>query len=433
MRTAILVSTHGRERRATLLSIAGALLVVAGCTDQIAPSAPASVRPSVHTQRSVTGQASDLVATPDGWYHRSCVHTIPNGATIALDGRRVTLRDGSSYQIPSCGQPGRVSIAEKGATGPNLNSWLEYAYYDPGTSWGTLNAGTHVPTAPTAAFDSSQVYYTFPGIQSASYIVQPVLTYGYAPDYGGNSWTAASWRCNSGSDCNHGTAISVASGDSVVGTVSASACSNGQCTWTITTLDVTSGVRSYYSAVDTSAYVDAVGGSVETYNLTTCHQLPADGMLYSAIGLYDQSNNQVTPSWTPVVQGDLSPSCGFGVDTTATSIQLLDDAGPSVTLSGPKSDTAYAYVTVTANASGGVTPYSYAWTVNGDANVCGDESACEAQLGAAYTATTFDVTVTDANEVTASGQLTVAACPSGSSPIKRAAASSAEPLNLCGP
>ncbi len=363
----------------------------------------------------MSGHVGDLVATPDGWYHRGCVHTIPNGATLALDGRKVTLRDGSSYEIPQCAQPGRVNVGGSGASGPNLNSWLEYADYDPGTSWGTLNAGTHVPPAPIASFDSSQVYYTFPGIQSASYIVQPVLTYGYAPDYGNNSWTAASWRCNTGSDCNHGTAISISPGDSVVGTVSASACLNGQCTWTITALDVTSNTRSVWSAVDTSAYVDAVGGAVETYNLTTCHQLPAHGVFYSGIGLYDQGNNEVSPSWTSHVQGGTSPSCALGVSTSASSVSLADDNGPVVSLSGPSSAPQYTDVLITANASDGETPYDYAWTVNGSSvSQCGDQSTCEAEIGAGGTVTTFAVTVTDADQLTASAQHGVTAeCPLG--------------------
>jgi len=148
---------------------------------------------------------SDLMPTPAGWYHSDCVHEVPNGAHGDIH-RRVHLPDGRSYQIPLCSHPGRVAppgpLPGARSTKPVLNGWLESAEYQPGGALGNINASWHVPAAPVEAFDSTpgstQVYYTFPGLQSSSYIIQPVLTYGFVRDisghydYGGNYWSAAS-------------------------------------------------------------------------------------------------------------------------------------------------------------------------------------------------------------------------------------------------
>lgn len=385
-------------------------VVAAACGDQSTPMVPTAAQSPPPPKAAVqSGPADDLVATPNGWYHRGCVHEVPNGAHLDIHGL-VKRLDGTTYQIALCSQPGRVANGGNAASGPTLSGWIERADYVPGTYWGTITASWHVPAAPTSAYASNQVYYTFPGIQSSAYIVQPVLTYGYAPDYGGNYWSAASWRCNTGSNCHHGPAISAAVGDSVLGSASATGCANGICTWTITIADVTSGARGSYSADDTSAYTDAVGGAVEVYNLTSCGQFPANGILYTGITLYDQSQNQATPSWSTSVASGGSPSCGLHITSSSTAVSLYDDVGPAVIVTGPTKATEYSYVTATAQASGGFTPYGYSWTVDGTA-ACGNQATCSAYIGAAGTFTLFAVTVTDAYQLTASGALNVNACP----------------------
>jgi hypothetical protein len=200
------------------------------------------------------------------------------------------------------------------------------------------------------------------------------------------------------------------------------------------TVDVTKGVRSNYAIDDTSAYPYAVGGSVEAFNLTSCNELPATGIFYTGITLYDQSNNLVTPHWNKNLQFGVSPSCGFKVDTTSATVSLYDDVGVAVSVSGPRTDTAYAYVTATAHASGGVTPYSYAWTINGT-TACGNSSTCSGYIGAAGSFTSFAVTVTDYYNFTASNSLLVSACPPpGRAPqITGSTSKQTPPPPLCGP
>jgi hypothetical protein len=159
---------------------------------------------------------------------------------------------------------------------------------------------------------------------------------------------------------------------------------------------------------DTSGFYYAVGGSLEVYDLTSCPDYPAGGTLLKGISLYNQSNTKVTPSWTKNVQYMPTPACGFSVDTTTSTVTLHDDPGPAVYVTGVNRALPDAYVTATAHASGGGTPYSYAWTINGS-SACGNSSACSGYIGANGTITNFIVTVTDADLLTATGELSVLA------------------------
>jgi len=381
-----------------------ATVVLGACSDHSLPESPtgSTVAPNLSTAPLDT----DLVATPAGWYHRDCVHAVANGAHVDIHGS-VRLPDGNVYQLPRCSHPGRVALAA-----PVDNGWIESGAYATGTSWGLLSANWTVPAQP-ASYASNQVYYSFPGIQSNNYIIQPVMTYGYAPGYGGNSWTAASWHCNDGSDCTHSAAITMAAGDVVLGTVSASGCANNVCTWTITTADVTKGTRSVYTVDDTAGYYYAVGGAVEAYGLTSCNQFPRNGVFYYNISLYDQNQQQASTTWTPNVQSDADPFCAFNVTSTPSTINLYHNDGLDVSVSGPQTGVEYSYVTVTASVAEGAAPFSYSWTINGSP-ACSNQSTCNGQLGAAYTSTSFAVTVTDANRQQASASTAVTACPTRS-------------------
>jgi len=222
-----------------------------------------------------------------------------------------------------------------------------------------------------------QVFYSFPGLENIDddtvYILQPVIQYGYNSYFGGSYWTAASWRCDGDSGtCMHGTPIPIGDSDSVLGTIDASACVNGRCTWTTVVVDVTRDTRSNWTATDTVNYNWTTGGAVEVrggggLGLTQCNQFPDTGVFYAGISLYDANWTRLTPAWDTVVQPNVSPSCGFDVATTSTTVNVTYNPPPpppslSASISGPSQVRQNCEYTWSASVSGGQSPYSYQWS-----------------------------------------------------------------------
>lgn len=356
--------------------IIGIGLVATGCND--APTFPESGSSAEEARLQVVGTPSvsllrvapraELVATPNGWYHESCVHEIPDGAVTHQDGT-TTLRDGSPFEVPECLYPGRRNrdgVRELTAA-PVNEGWMEYAHYSlsGGDSYRELSANWTVPNTPLGSYSSPRNYYTFPGFQGGGYILQPVLSYGYAPGYGGLYWRLASWRCNDGSNCTHSAAISASPGNAILGTIQASNCSQGQCLWTVTTRNQSTQTQTTRSWTDTEAYTFATGGAVEVNDITMCSQYPSNGVAYTSISLKDQTYAAVSPSWTAWYDWNATPWCDLDIDYTATSVTLshppmyVDIDGPSLV----SSSGTYQW---SADVTGGAGGYSYEWSYRTD-------------------------------------------------------------------
>ena len=322
--------------------------------------------------------------TPAGWYHRSCVHEVPNGARVGRD-RVVTRNDGTSYHVPECMYPGRRSktgqrIAEDRTTPPINNGWMEWAQYSlSGDSrFRGLSARWDTPSAPAGSYSTGQVYYTFPGLVSTTghpYIIQPVLQYGNNGAFGGSYWVAASWHCDDGSDCSYSTPISVSAQDDMLGTVTASDCQSGECSWTIITRDLTRETQSTFVVTDVDQYPVAIGGAVEVYGLSACSQYPSTGVFYSALSLSDHNGQGVTPSWSTTVAANPSPECSFSVSATTYTVDLYHNPPPPptdwATIVGPDEmkpeDTCYWYVSTNVGDA------SIEWTVNEEVEPIGTD------------------------------------------------------------
>jgi len=362
---------------------------LAACESQPAPQTSPDL--------SVAGSLTDpnYVQTPAGQYHISCVHEIPNGAHVDFRTMTVTRSDRTSFQIPACSQPihpNLPSLHGRGTLGPTNDGWIEWAsdQVAAGSNYADLSAAWRVPVVPSGSYSGTQLYYSFPGLENVGdvnvYIIQPVLQFGNNNQFGGSYWSAASWRCNSGSDCLHGTPITVSPGDSVIGTVDASACVGGTCTWTIAIVDVTQGTRSNWTATDTQNYTWATGGAVEVYGLTSCSQYPDTVIAYGGISLLDQTGTQLSPNWGHNVQSGTTPSCGFDLASGPGSVDLYYNRPPpppppptlTVQLSGPTTINAKGSYSWTATPSGGTGAYSYQWSVTYD-------SGPQYQLGSSAT------------------------------------------------
>jgi hypothetical protein len=388
------------------------------------PTAPRAAFASAPDAETLVQEG--YVLTPIGWLHKSCVHGIPSGARQV--GNVVTLASGASYRIPECHFPAyrnALAGAKSAQIVPQDTGWDEWAVNSVTTTpYRHISASWKVPQGPEQGYSGIQVYATFPGLQNTSrtdYILQPVLEWGNGgfDDFGGNYWYATSWHCHNKNACTHSTPILYPSvGDSLYGTVDASSCGDGMCTWTDTVEDVTKGTISTRSWSDSDNYVFAFGGVIETHSavggFTSCSEFPSQPMVYTGVTLSD-ANGVITPTLEPGYDSAsiASPDCGFKVlIPNSFAVTLLENpVAASVSAVSPAPP--YSDVTAYATATGGLPPYTYAWSVNG-VDACGNQSSCTAEIGADGTTTTFTVDVTDAQPESAGASVSVlAGCTPG--------------------
>lgn len=368
----------------SLLSLL-ALLVAAACTERPTAVQTPAGKPSLAGVTPI----GDYVATPHGWYHRSCVHEIPSGARVDAGGL-VTRRDGSTYAIPKCLYPSyraawHAAASAAGIVGPFAvaldTSWPGSAWitetattaFDNGDRFRKLTAKWHVPSAPLGSYPSGTVrtYYAFPALETLWYNdLMPALQYGYNGEFGGSYWTLASWWVTDSLGGLYSTPDTIVQpGDQIYGSVTASSCTRGtpgMCTWTVFSADSTyPRIRSTIDTVarDSDTYGGAYGGRVEAYNVTSCDEYPSPGVFFNNIALSDTAGSLSSRSWLNFV---FSSGCYFAVTSWYQNgigavnlfhASLLD----SVAISGPSVVRPNQNCGWFANPTGGVPPYSYSW------------------------------------------------------------------------
>lgn len=335
---------------------------------------------------------SDYIQTPAGLYHRSCVHEVQNGTKVD-ERMRATRRDGSRIQIPTCQYlPKRTPPSDSPASsvllGPTNNGWIENAgsSLSGGATYHKISANWIIPSTPTGTYPGSEVYYTFPGLFNADFILQPVLQYGYNNLFGGSYWSIASWRCGP-SSCLYSTPKTASAGDALSGSVTASGCSGGTCTWTIITKKVATNDSTVWTVSDDDDYNKITGGAVEVFGLTSCSQYPTNGVFYSQVIVYNSSNTQIYPAWNKTVTSGLSPSCNFRVTNYPglSEVQLYHNpaAAPTVTslVTSPASPKQYLPATYTMNGSGFNTANAEVVISGGPSSSCPTTSQCYIRNG----------------------------------------------------
>ncbi len=257
-----------------------------------------------------------------------------------------------------------------GFSNPTSSGWIETGDFtaSSGHVFRSLSAKWLVPGYPTSHYSGSDtVLYLFPGFQPSdnSYIIQPVLQYGANGYWGGDYWVMASWIC--GSTCYHTDPVEVALGDTLYGAVTSSGCSSGLCNFTVRTWDISAGDSTQaleeYNAPDSLTW--ALGGTLETYNLTSCSQYMGGGVKFFDIAVADNYGNVSSPSWGKILYST-TPSCGFDVLHTATTVTVLDSLAPlpplTVGLYGPTSVGSEGGTWSVETGPSGAPPYTYSWS-----------------------------------------------------------------------
>ena len=322
------------------------------------------VRPDI---RRPAGVPSDYVATPNGFFHPSCVTTLLDSEFMGPD---LVIRglDGLEHgRVETCRYPrydskGGVIVAgaagapalrddrlpSQGVAGGVLrpfgwDGWIESYYYAGGIASGSsLSTQWLVPLPP--ANTSGQILYFFNDIEPGD-VFQPVLDY--------NGWNAGQWSITS-YECCYGTnggntltstSLVVAPGDLIEGQIIPGSCDATTENWTVITSDLTSGMSTTLHATVTNQLYDCEAGNddvevnpgvLETYSLTSCDMFPANGEItFFDNDFTDGTGAPETESYTltlPATSGTPSgfpTNCGYAGSSAGNSYTLVFGTSPT--------------------------------------------------------------------------------------------------------
>jgi hypothetical protein len=341
-------------------------VAVAACSERrTAPTQPAAGIGSAASLTSIPGDVPDndtnYVATPAGLYHRSCVHEIPNGSHVRGD--TIVLPSGQINVLPHCAFPHRrFGPSPNQPPNPGVDGWILDARNTlNGTtnSWRSISANWTVPNAPPTSYSTGQVWYTFPGIQNSSGILQPVLAYNWD---GTKHWQIGDWFC--GASCPHTTLYTVATGHSISGSITSSNCSGGNCDFQVTVTDVTTGgTRQATWNTGDSGWL--LTNALEAYDMNSCDDYPQSQVAYSSITASDRNGAFTASSWTRWPGSAYMSGCGTDFVSTASSVTFRN-VYFSLAISGPISVNTGESCYYSAIPNGGYAPPgNYYWDVDG--------------------------------------------------------------------
>ena len=274
------------------------------------------------------GVPSDFIATPNGWFHPSCV--IEAGAHERIRGGNVIERaDGSERRLARCPHPHydrRGKRIEPADAEPTIKGWVESASNASQGPIGSIGTDWTVPQTPAIA--SSQVLYYFPGLEplpGTEFILQPVLAWNGFND---RRWTIASWDCCPGGNQIHSPAAAVQPGDAIHGTVTGTDCNatSGVCSsWQVATSDPANGASTVLGSADGEGKVLdwSFAGVLEAYYVDECGQYPPDGQVtFSNLTVQGVDGMTFATEWQSAADLAGDGLCDYAVDVSPSAVTL---------------------------------------------------------------------------------------------------------------
>ncbi|WP_194897679.1 hypothetical protein [Catenulispora pinisilvae] len=270
-------------------------------------------------------RSPDWVKTPDGLMYKTCVHTLPAGASMHGDSE--VLASGVKLApFKPCPHPRLVTPAQAAAQSAaakravakpafSTNGWLQASWWNAPNYLTGITSTYTVPSPPTTD-GATNFFFSSLEPSAGDSIVQPVLTWGN----GESDYYLTSWYVT-GSNSETGQNVATAPGDTVTASVRASGCaSDGTgCTWDIITQDNQSGQQSTLSVTTDESYTSAQGGTFESYGANGCDYFPSNGGInFSDIAVYDNNNAQTSPSFSDFV-ADQECNMSLNIDATSTT------------------------------------------------------------------------------------------------------------------
>jgi|HubBroStandDraft_1064217.scaffolds.fasta_scaffold27440_2 hypothetical protein len=284
-----------------------------------------------------------------GWIHipgelinPSCVHQLPKGANVEVNGNgqvtgEVTVNGRHYAQYAPCSDAPVVLRPQgqtPGVSSPigTTNQWVEtaerYVSLNSSDDIDYLAANWTVPSSPS---EYGAIIYLFNGIEPSTetWILQPVLQFGYNGSFGGNYWVIASWVVSPHYSF-YSDPEQVYTGDVLLGTTEMIGQStyNNTLYYEVTAQDTNSGASTWITTSTKGLHwVYGFDGTLEAYDVTSCAQYPANGSEAFTNTQFDHGYTLLTPispqSWTAdVITPNPGPACAFSVTPNAAGSTL---------------------------------------------------------------------------------------------------------------
>ncbi len=284
-----------------------------------------------------TGVPVNYVLTHNGFFHPSCVVAVQPDETMGQD---LVIRGPDGVERERLGaclyerfdRSGTVVVRPHAFDGWIV--WYDFAGNIPATSTLKLSTDWLVPLAPTKVV--SQDIAFFNGVETSAGgldILQPVLDFGEVR----NRWSMLSEHCClSGNDVQT-TPVAVNPGDVVRGIVEGTGCnSSGACaSWVITAMDLTTGKSTVLNTTAPGGVpIEINPGVLETYDITSCDMLPANGQAtFYNHSLVDANEQEVPLRYTfrtfATAPAEFPKNCGYRGTAVGDSYTLIFGNMPS--------------------------------------------------------------------------------------------------------
>ncbi|KAF8893675.1 hypothetical protein CPB84DRAFT_1848581 [Gymnopilus junonius] len=255
--------------------------------------------------------SEELVQTPAGFFPKSNVHAVPDGATVhqsPTESAGVLQRPNSTTTSRRALQSGYVAFTNWRNAGPSPISFF-------GTNW-------HVPPIPSTW--NGQLLYWFNGLVPDDFngILQPVLQYGVSPAGGGQFYSIASWWLID-NNVYHTGITPVSPGTFLQGqmTLTGTSTSGGVTTYSYSCTFV--GYPGTTISASSTRVLNRAYEALEIYTTQVKSDLPSGNTVFSTINITFQNGQH--PSSIPW-EAISDPTDGI-------TITVLSDSGPLVPFS----------------------------------------------------------------------------------------------------
>mmetsp|Transcript_57207 Transcript_57207/g.123780 ORF Transcript_57207/g.123780 Transcript_57207/m.123780 type:complete len:300 (+) Transcript_57207:63-962(+) len=256
------------------------------------------------------------------WIHEDCIHRFKGHFSVETSALGDTVaHSGGREQLQPCAHEVRRANSTREAALHYYSDWAAYAQSTRPAGYGHMSSDWVVPAAPksTGPIPGMSSAYLFNGLEdsggevgTASYILQPVLSYGKSgcivDPLQFFQWHLTSFHVTKSGRAYCGARLHVEEGELVRGTMHLG--EDGK-TWQVEATRLKSNESSTYS-VQLTRKADAAYVTLETMINYGCDAFPASGSVtFSRNDLRDTSGGKVSPEWQKKI---LHTECGQRVE-----------------------------------------------------------------------------------------------------------------------